>query len=99
MLIIINKIGEEDRTVENSKKDYPDKTNELKEALLIYMAENDLEFLKTEFPDNKWKNLIKKLCYPFEIVNSIDDYQKPVDNLRKEDFFSQLKKIIMVIEK
>ena len=24
-------------------------------------------------------------------MNSIDDYQKPVDNLKKEDFFSKLK--------
>ena len=28
---------------------------------------------------------------PYENFNSIDDYQKPVDNLQKEDFFSKLK--------
>ena len=34
---------------------------------------------------------MKNLAYPYEIFNSIDDYQKPVDNLKKEDFFSKLK--------
>ena len=54
------------------------------------MGENDLKILKTEFPD-KWKYLIKNLAYPYEYVNSIDDYQKPVNSLKKEDFFSKLK--------
>ena len=34
--------------------------------------------------------LTKKLAYPYEYSNSIDDYQKPVVNLNKEDFFSKL---------
>ena len=46
--------------------------------------------MKTEFPD-KLKYLNKKLAYPYEYFISIDDYQKPVDNLKKEDFFSRLK--------
>ena len=46
--------------------------------------------MKKEFPD-KWQYLNKKLAYPYEYFNSIDDYQKPVDNLKKEDFFSKLK--------
>ena len=54
------------------------------------MGGNDLKILKTGFPD-KWKSLTKKLAYPYEYFNSIDDYQKPVDNLKKEDFFSKLK--------
>ena len=54
------------------------------------MGENDLKILKTGFPD-MWKYLTKKLAYPYEYFNSIDDYQKPVDNLKKEDFFSKLK--------
>ena len=33
----------------------------------------------------------KKLAYPYQYFNSIKDYQKPVDNLMKEDFFSKLK--------
>ena len=45
--------------------------------------------MKTEFPENKWKNLSNKLVYPNE--DSIDDYQKPVNNLKKKDFFSKLK--------
>ena len=54
------------------------------------MGENDVEILKTGFPD-KWKYLTKKLAYPYENFNSIDDYQKPADNLKKEDFFSKIK--------
>ena len=55
-----------------------------------YVGENDLKIIKTGFPD-KWKYLTKKLAYPYEYFNSIDDYQKPVDNLKKEHFFSKLK--------
>ena len=54
------------------------------------MGENDLKLLKSGFPD-KWKHLIKKFAYPYEYFNSIDDYHKLVDNLKKEDFFSKLK--------
>ena len=43
------------------------------------MGENDHKNLKTGFPD-KWKLLTKKLAYPYEYFNSINDYQKPVDN-------------------
>ena len=30
------------------------------------------------------------MAYPFKFTNCIEDYQKPVDNLKKEDFFSKL---------
>ena len=33
----------------------------------------------------------KKLAYPSEYFNSIEDCQKRVDNLINEDFFSKLK--------
>ena len=33
----------------------------------------------------------KKLADPYEYFSSINDYQKPVDNIKKEDFFSKLK--------
>ena len=33
----------------------------------------------------------KKIAYPHEYFNNIDDYKKPVDNLKKENFFSKLK--------
>ena len=86
----VTNIGEYNKTIKDLKKDYPDKNNELEEALLNYMGENDLKILKTGFPD-KWKYLTKKLAYPYEYFNSIDDYQKPVDNLEKKDFFSKMK--------
>ena len=37
-------------TIENLNKDYPDKNNELEEALLNYKVENDLKVSKTEIP-------------------------------------------------
>ena len=86
ILNIIDEIVEEDKII----KVYPDKIKILEEAFLDYMGENDLKILKTGFPD-KWKYLTKKLAYPYEYFNSIDDYQKPVDNLKKEHFFSKLK--------
>ena len=46
--------------------------------------------MKKEFPD-KWQYLNKKLAYPYEYFNNIDDYKKSVDNSKKEDFFSKLK--------
>ena len=33
----------------------------------------------------------KKLAYSYQHFNSIDDYQEPVDKLKKEDYFSELK--------
>ena len=77
-------------SIEDFKKDYPDKIIELEEALLDYMGENDLKKLKTGFPD-KWKYLIRKLAYPYKFSNCIEEYQKAVDNLKKEDFFGNLK--------
>ena len=52
--------------------------------------EDDFKILKKEF-SNKWQYLKKKLEYPYEYFNNIDGYKKPVDNLKKEDFFSKLK--------
>ena len=46
--------------------------------------------MKKDFPD-KWQYLNKKLAYPYEYFNSINDYKKPVNDLKKEDFFSKLK--------
>ena len=78
------------KSISDLKKKYPDKINELEEAFLDYIGENDLKTLKTEFPDKRMY-LIKKLAYPYEYFNSIEDYNKPVDNLENKDFFSKLK--------
>ena len=83
-------LEEDDRTIKNLKKYYPEEIENLEEALLNYIGVNDLKILKTEFPD-KWKHLTKKLAYPYEFFNNIEDYKKPVDNLKKEHFFSKLK--------
>ena len=78
------------QSINTLKKKYPDKINELEETFLDYIGENDLKILKTEFPD-KWRYLSKKLAYLYEYFNSIEDYNKPVDNLENKDFFSKLK--------
>ena len=92
MLKIVNGTVEENKTIKDLRKDYPDKVRKLEEALLDYMGENDPKILKTGFPD-KWNYLTKKLAYPYEYFNSFDDYQKSVDNLEKEHFFSKLKEM------
>ena len=90
ILNIVTEIEKEDRTIRNLLKDYPDKINELEEASFNYMGQSDLKCLKTGFTD-KWNHLTEKLAYPYDYFNSIDGYQKPVDNLKKEHFFSKLK--------
>ena len=98
ILNIINEIIEDDKTIKDLKRNYPDKIKNLEETLLNYMGENDLEILKRGFPD-KWNYLTKKLAYPYEYFNNIDDYQKPVDTLKKEDLFSELKKNVLMMKK
>ena len=72
------------------KKHYPDKNKELEEALLNYIGEKYLKILKQELRDKR-NYLMKKLAYQYEYFNSIDDYHKPVDNLKNEYFFSKIK--------
>ena len=60
------------------------------DELVKNLDEEDFKILKKEFPD-KWQYLNKKLAYPYQYFNSINDYQKPVNNLKKEYFFSKLK--------
>ena len=54
------------------------------------LVEDDFKILKKEFPD-KWQYLNRKLAYPYESFNNINDYKKSVDYLKEEDFFSKLK--------
>ena len=46
--------------------------------------------MKKDFP-YKWECLNKKLAYLKEFVDTIDDYKKHVDKLKKEDFCFKLK--------
>ena len=87
----IENLEKDDRTIKNLKKFYPEEIENLEEALLNYIGENDPKIVKTGSPDMRIY-LSKKLAYPYEYFNNIDDYQKPVDNLKKEDFFSKLLK-------
>ena len=96
--ILLMKKTEEDKTIEDLKKDYQKVIEKLEEVLLNYMGENDPIILKTEIPD-KWKYFTKKIAYPYEDFNSIDDYQKPVENIKKEDSSVKLKKIILMMKR
>ena len=60
------------------------------DKLVKNIDEDDFKILKRDFLDNR-QFLNKKLAYPYENFNSIDDYKKTVDNLKKEDFFTKLK--------
>ena len=60
------------------------------DKLVKNLDEDDFKILKKEFPD-KWQYLKKKLAYPYEYFISIDDYKKPVNSLKRENFFSKLK--------
>ena len=42
ILDILIELGEDDRTIEDLKKDYPNEIKKLEEALFDYMGENDL---------------------------------------------------------
>ena len=86
----IETLTSEDNTFQDIKKNFPNEIEKLEETLTNCISENDLEVLKTEFSDI-WICLNKKLAYPNEYFNSIDDYQKSISDLKKEDFFSKLK--------
>ena len=51
---------------------------------------DDFQILRKEFL-GKWEYLKKKIAYPYGFFNIIDDYQKPVGKLKKDDSFSKLK--------
>ena len=59
ILNFVNKIVQDDRTINDLKKDYPEEIKNLEEALLDCLGENDPKILKTGF-SNKWKYLTKK---------------------------------------
>ena len=87
--ILIKEDNYKNDSIKDLKKDYPDKIKYLEETLLNYIGENDLKLLKTEFPD-KWKPSTKKMACLFDFFNCIEDYQKPVDNIKKEGFLKKL---------
>ena len=73
---IINEIEistNEDRTIQDIKKDFSCEIEKLEEVLQNYISENDPKIVKTEFPD-KWNYLNEKLAYPYDYFESIDDY-------------------------
>ena len=92
-LKIIPKTNEEYITVKYGCIRFIDSYRFLSESLdklVKNLDEDDFKILKKEFLD-KWQYLNKKLAYPYQNFNSINDDQKLVDNLQKEDFFSKLK--------
>ena len=51
ILNIVNKIVEDDRTINDLKKEYPEEIKNLEEALLDYMGENDLKIFKNRISE------------------------------------------------
>ena len=60
------------------------------DKLVKNLDEDGFVILKKVFPV-KWQYLNKKLTYPSQYFKNINDYKKPVDKFKKEDFFSELK--------
>ena len=58
--------------------------------LVKTLNEDDFKILKKEFPDN-WELLNKKLAYPYEYFKNLEDYNKDISTLTKQDYFSKLK--------
>ena len=94
----VKKTGIRNDSIKGLKKDHPYKIEKLEEALFNFIGGNNHKGSKTEFLDDKSKHLTEKLANPYEDFNSFDDYDKPVDNLKKEDFFSK-KMVILVMKK
>ena len=83
---IINEVeffDSNDRSIEDLKKDFPNEIGEIQEALANYISENDRQILKEQFPDF-WQYLNKKIAYPCDYFDSIEDSQKPINNLQKK---------------
>ena len=90
---IIPKTNEEYIAVKNGCIRFIDSYRFLSESLdklVKNLDEDDFKILKKEFPD-KWHYLNKNLAYPYDNFNSIDDYKKPADNLKRQNFFSKIK--------
>ena len=82
---IIPKTNEENFAVKCCCIRFTDSYRFLSESLDKLVKKLDVDdfiILKKDFSD-KWQFLKKKLAYPYQYFNSIDDYQKPVDNLKK----------------
>ena len=72
----------EDTTIEDffwKKKDFPDEFHKLEESSKNFKSENDLKILETKFPAESYF-LRKKLAYPYEYFENLDQYQNPVNN-------------------
>ena len=94
MKILIKEDMYNNDSIKDLKKSDSVEITKLEEALLKNIGENDLNILKTELPVFKWEYFTKKLACPYEYFDSLDDYQNPVDNLKKEEFFSKLKNLL-----
>ena len=57
-------------SIKDLKKDFLKEIIKLEESLLLYIGENDPKILETEFPDNKWKYLTKKICISIQNIQN-----------------------------
>ena len=90
---IIPKTNEEYISIRYGCIRFIDSYRFLAESLVKFVKnldDDEFKILKKKFPD-KCLYLNKKLAYPYEYYNTINDYKKPVNDLKKENFFSRLK--------
>ena len=64
---------------------------------LVKTLDINFNISKKEFP-YEWQYLNKKLAYSYGHFISIEDYEKAVNNLEKDDFFSKLKTLVLVMK-
>ena len=67
------------------------------DGLIKTLNGDDFNVLKKDFPD-KWQYLNQNIAYPYENFSSVEDYQKPVDDLKKNGFFNKLENKYPCIE-
>ena len=61
----------------------------LEETLIFFISQSEFKILRTKFSD-EWIYLSQNLAYPNEFFKNIKNYQKLVNNCKKEDLFGKL---------
>ena len=88
-LKIVKEIGEEDGSINDLKKIYPDEIGKLEREIYSHISGNELKIIKAEYPD-KLKYLKQKLAYPYEDLNCLEEIRKPINDLKNVNFFSKV---------
>ena len=58
-------------SIKDLKEDYPNRIEKFQVASLYYIGGSDFKILKTEFSDNMWKYLAKKISISIRIFQQV----------------------------